>query len=368
MSRKQAIVTAAVVAAAVAVVLLAVDETGLMVSALTVLLTLGALSVLVLRVQYAVLREVRRSSTATKRADEKSNRELAKVSSRQHKIEETLAIMRKDVKSTNTKNEARIAKSAGDVDRIRALRVRLEEAERRILAGTETSRLSMEDSAKKLISQGPRETRDVVRQVEALFQLFAGEATDQRAPMPPTGNYALDAPAMLHLLHLIRSKRPQRILELGSGTSTIWIAYLCRELGIELVSLDHLEGYAQQTKAALRRHGLEDVVDLRVAPLEPVQIDGQTFEWYAQGASSDLSGIDLLIVDGPPKSTGPRARFPAVPALRDKLSDQATIVLDDMHRSGEVEILESWRSEFAELVQEDEGLSRLGVLRRGILA
>lgn len=366
MSRNQATTVLAVLAMAVAAVLLAGGsaDTGLQISSMAILLTLGALGVVVLRVQNAVLRELRRSSGATKRTEEKLGREISKVDARQAKIEEKLAAMRTEVKATNTRNEAHIEKAAGYVDRVRALRVRMEEAERRILAGTEVSRLSMEDAAKKLGSQSTRESRDVVLQIESLMQLFAQGGVESRAPMPPTGGFALDAPGLLHLLHLIRSKHPRRILELGSGTSTIWIAHLCRELGIELVSLDHLERYAERTRDGLRRHGLEDVADLRVAPLESLELGGETFQWYSSQALADLGEIDFLIIDGPPQATGPRARFPAVPVLWEKLSDQATVVLDDTHRAGEVEILESWLSQFEGLVHEDQGISRLGVLTR----
>ncbi|WP_182494911.1 O-methyltransferase [Nesterenkonia jeotgali] len=366
MSRNQATTVLAVLAVAVAAVLLAGGsaDTGLQISSMAILLTLGALGVVVLRVQNAVLRELRRSSGATKRTEEKLGREISKVDARQAKIEEKLAAMRTEVKATNTRNEAHIEKAAGYVDRVRALRVRMEEAERRILAGTEVSRLSMEDAAKKLGSQSTRESRDVVLQIESLMQLFAQGGVESRAPMPPTGGFALDAPGLLHLLHLIRSKHPRRILELGSGTSTIWIAHLCRELGIELVSLDHLERYAERTRDGLRRHGLEDVADLRVAPLESLELGGETFQWYSSQALADLGEIDFLIIDGPPQATGPRARFPAVPVLWEKLSDQATVVLDDTHRAGEVEILESWLSQFEGLVHEDQGISRLGVLTR----
>lgn len=365
-SKKQALSVLAVLVAAVAVVLLTMgnEESTAWVSSITIIVTMGVLSVLVLRVQQATLREVRRVSTLNKRSHEKAVTHLSKISTRQGKIEDKLAVMRTDVKATNSKNEARIAKSASDIDRVRQLRVRLEEAERRILASGEVSRLSMEDSVKKLTSQSTREARDGLVQMESLLQLFADDGSSRHAPMPPTGGYALDAQSLLHLLHLIRSRRPSRILELGSGTSTIWMAYLCRELGIELISLDHLEGYAEQTREGLRRHGLAGVVDLRVAPLETFELDGNSFNWYSTSAMADLDQIDMLIVDGPPQSTGPRARFPAVPVLWDKLTEGASVVLDDIHRSGELKIMESWRAEFVELVQEDKGLSRLGVMVR----
>ncbi|MGH9270032.1 MAG: class I SAM-dependent methyltransferase, partial [Ilumatobacteraceae bacterium] len=40
------------------------------------------------------------------------------------------------------------------------------------------------------------------------------------------------------------------------------------------------------------------------------------------------------------------ARYPALPALRDRLLPGATVVLDDIERSGEQEVLRRWEDEF----------------------
>jgi hypothetical protein len=58
-------------------------------------------------------------------------------------------------------------------------------------------------------------------------------------------------------------------------------------------------------------------------------------------------GIDLLFVDGPPKATGPQARFPAIPVLLSQLSDDALIVLDDTAREDERAISDRWVAEYA---------------------
>jgi len=49
-----------------------------------------------------------------------------------------------------------------------------------------------------------------------------------------------------------------------------------------------------------------------------------------------------MCVDGPPGQGTAQARWPALPALRDRLSGDSTVVLDDMIRRDEQEILEDW--------------------------
>ena len=68
-----------------------------------------------------------------------------------------------------------------------------------------------------------------------------------------------------------------------------------------------------------------------------------------RGTRSALRGglIDLLLVDGPPAyATGyGLARYPALPALHDRLAPGATVVLDDVERPGEQEVLRRWERE-----------------------
>ncbi len=48
-----------------------------------------------------------------------------------------------------------------------------------------------------------------------------------------------------------------------------------------------------------------------------------------------LAKIDLLVIDGPPSSTNPDARFPALEHLVPLLSPKATVILDDVYRDEE---------------------------------
>jgi hypothetical protein len=197
-------------------------------------------------------------------------------------------------------------------------------------------------------------------EVEALFQLF--DEFTPRAPMPSSGGFALNPTDLLDLLHLVRTRRPKLVLELGSGTSTVWIAYALEKCGGRLVSLDHDPGYAEKTRAMLAAHGLTEVAEVRDAPLRPVLLDGRSFPWYDTDALADLRGVELLLIDGPPEKTGPDARYPAMRVLEDKLADTATVVFDDAHRKDEQQALRKWVETIGGLTEEGEAPGRHAVL------
>ena len=57
--------------------------------------------------------------------------------------------------------------------------------------------------------------------------------------------------------------------------------------------------------------------------------------------------VDLLVVDGPP-ADGPGlglARLPALAALEGRLGQDAVVVLDDVARRGEQDVLAAWQQE-----------------------
>lgn len=205
--------------------------------------------------------------------------------------------------------------------------------------------------------------RDSTRQIEALTQIYA-RFPELKLPMPSTGGFAIDAQALGHLISLVEERRPRKILELGSGTSTIWFGYLSQRFDGEVVSLDHLEEYLTRTRTAVDRHHLNDQVECRLAPLEPIELDGSSFQWYSHHALEDLSDIDLVLIDGPPAATGPQARYPALPQIIDFLSPRVTVILDDAHRDEEANIVAEWQRLFPDFKQIECGTSRLAVLER----
>jgi predicted O-methyltransferase YrrM len=251
------------------------------------------------------------------------------------------------------------------------LRTILDQTQRRVLGAVEELLLNAGDRHRELTDRLAAQQKSAAhgtdhllraqtREIEALLQLF--HDFGPRAPMPSSGGFALNPTDLLDLLHLIRTRKPRLVVELGSGTSTVWMAYLLQQTGGKLISLDHESGYAEKTRAALAQHGLTEVAEVRDAPLRPVVLDGRTFPWYDVEALADLSDIDLLVIDGPPEKTGPDARYPAMRVLEKQLADAATILFDDAHREAERAALQKWVETIEGLTQEGEALGRHAVL------
>lgn len=218
------------------------------------------------------------------------------------------------------------------------------------------------NDTKALFRHVQRSSVDTVRQVEALLQLM-GRVDSPSLRFPPSGGFAMNPDSLLLLSDLILNNKPRVILELGSGSSTVWTGYFGSLVGARCVSIEHLDEYFSKTMQQLLEFGLDTTVDLRHAPLEEVSIGGAPYEWYPASIFNDLGEVDLLIVDGPPEATGPNARYPAFPILHQYLSQNALILIDDIDRAQESEMVESWISNMPGLELTDLAASRTGVLR-----
>lgn len=186
---------------------------------------------------------------------------------------------------------------------------------------------------------------EIVQEVEALDQLRRLLGVEM--PTPLLGGWAMDPVAMLNLVKSILSDKPKTIVELGGGTSTLWMALALQKIGEgKLVSFDHIEGYANATQATISAMGLDEYCEIRLVPLVPTRVGDDQFTWYDIGGAAEPGSIDMLIVDGPPAATGPLARFPAVPRLYAGLAPHAVVVLDDAGRPDEVKIKKKWLEEY----------------------
>lgn len=199
------------------------------------------------------------------------------------------------------------------------------------------------------------------QQVEALLQLLP--TLKPRWLMPSLGRWAIDARAMLHIRQIIQDHQPRQILELGSGTSTIWLGYLAEQLGASVVSIEHDERFKQRTDYLLNKHQLTDVVSTVHAPLTPLRLNGIDYHWYDRQAFEGLQNIDLLLIDGPVGTTNRWARYPALPVLWSQMAEEAVVVLDDAARPEESESVESWVNEF-DIKTVQHGVSGLAIMKR----
>jgi hypothetical protein len=151
---------------------------------------------------------------------------------------------------------------------------------------------------------------------------------------------------VLATVKAVRQLRPSLVVECGSGWSTLWLALAARRFGLlnRVVALEHAAKYARQTQKLLDAHDASSFADVRLAPLEALELDGRSWPWYSRAAWEDLTGCGVLLVDGPPGKSTPHARFPAVPALSTRLEHRVVIALDDARRRNEREIVEAWQA------------------------
>ena len=202
----------------------------------------------------------------------------------------------------------------------------------------------------------------LLNDLQALEQLIA--RYEPTATLPLVGGWAMSPTGLIWLVDQIERARPSLVVECGSGTSTLWMSLALRRAGTgRLVALEHVEEYAQQTRQLLERHGVADWAEVRHAPLTATDTPRGSFPWYELD-SATLTGIDLLLVDGPPGSTGRHARYPALHVLAGSLAPGATIVVDDSERADESKILDFWLAEDERLRRDRRVAPGVDVLRR----
>lgn len=188
---------------------------------------------------------------------------------------------------------------------------------------------------------------DDYRQIESLLSLFA--TLKPELPFPPMRDHSASPDFLRHAVSLMLSRKPSTVMELGSGASTIIIAYCLKRLGSgRIVSVDHEARFAGITAGLIEEHGLQDFATVLHLPLAPVMIEGREYLWYSMNNFELKDPIDFLVIDGPPYHVHPLARYPAIPLLLDRLAPEAAVLLDDASRPEEKRIAKMWQSEFPE--------------------
>lgn len=162
---------------------------------------------------------------------------------------------------------------------------------------------------------------------------------------------------VLLIWHLVQSRRPLTILDLGSGVSSRLFALYarsCSESGHEppdIISVDHDKGWLEKTAETLDSYGLTPYVRLVHAPLIEQNIDGQLLLSYSLKPieeATNQKSVDFLLIDGPPSAIG---RGPCLPLFAHLLAQRAVVLLDDFCRDGERAAVQQWEKGFVENIQ-----------------
>lgn len=179
--------------------------------------------------------------------------------------------------------------------------------------------------------------------------------------MPKLGKWAVSIDFALYLINLIESKKYNIVIEFGSGTSTLLIAKALKKIyknkgdSYQQITFEHLEKFFQETLENLKRKSLLDnAVKLMLSPLRTYNISkNEAYLYYSEcsevleklAKNIQLSQLKVLVViDGPPSTTGRHARYPALPIVMKYFSGaEVDFLLDDYIRQDEQEVVNMWK-------------------------
>lgn len=217
-----------------------------------------------------------------------------------------------------------------------------------------------------LLNQIHYANANLYRQIESLTWLSRNLKI--KGSLPPLRGWAASPDTLLKLhQHILRS-RPSMVVEFGSGASTVVIAdALKQNKKGKLLSIDHFADYAQKIAEQIQQEKLSDYVEFQSGELTEWTEEhlSPKAKWYPLNLLDKLKKpIDLVFVDGPPGQTNPFARFPALPAIFNQLSDEAQVWLDDAMRADEQKICQHWAKEFKLSLSFEEAEKGLAILKK----
>lgn len=189
-----------------------------------------------------------------------------------------------------------------------------------------------------------------VNETEASLQEMVNIRPLLDGPPLDYGGWAMDPHLGKTMAQLIARHEPRFVVECGSGTSTVFIAQCLKRKKTDgrVLALEHLDRFAEETRKMLRDHEVEEYGTVITAPLEQRDLEGRNQPWYGVDLAhfDQEPAIDLIVVDGPPATTGQWARYPALPLLRGYLADECVVLLDDGDRDEETAIAQNWARRF----------------------
>ena len=211
-----------------------------------------------------------------------------------------------------------------------------------------------------------RENNDNYNQVESLLSIYSH--LKFQASIPTTRVMAASPDFLKLIMETIISNKPELIVELGSGTSTIIAAKTLEKLKSGfLLSIDNDAKFAEQTRQRITLETLEKYSEVITSELKDITVNGESYNWYDTSFLEKIEiKIELLIVDGPPRIINKNARYPAIPLLKKFITDDTVILLDDGRRKDEQNTVELWLKELdkfkAEYFNTEKGTFKLSKL------
>ena len=182
------------------------------------------------------------------------------------------------------------------------------------------------------------------------------------------GSWAMDPASCRFLAGFVRALGAKRIVEFGSGFSTLMMAREIAPLENNyLLSIDSSPQYSAMAKEAMESSGCQAKVEFRVAPLRPKLYGPRLLLSYGlpEGLLEAMGPFDLALIDAPHLDYG---RESVLYDVFGALAPGGYIILDDANRENmERAYVRTWQAAYEDAIDPIllEGIGNgLGVIEK----
>ena len=204
---------------------------------------------------------------------------------------------------------------------------------------------------KNIIIKNNKELLNHKKTNEDIYALGVLQPLMNGYPYIPLNGGALRPLSAAYILNEIVINRREQIIEFGSGISTILIGRLIKKnkLKTRLVSVEHNKEWSEVLKNILSEEELSEFVTVLYIDLKKTITPFGEVKWYEVGKlKQEIKSLsfDMVIIDGPPANEPKliHSRYPGLEIMKNYLKDDYCIILDDVNRNGEKDILDSFIS------------------------
>lgn len=202
---------------------------------------------------------------------------------------------------------------------------------------------------------------------------YIAEAVAEMGKVPVSkyehpGSWAMDPASCRFLAGFVRALGAKKIIEFGSGFSTLMMAREIAPLENNyLLSIDSSQQYSDMAKEAMEGSGCQAKVEFRVAPLRPRLYGPRLLLSYnlPEGLLEALGPFDLALIDAPHLDYG---RESVLYDVFRALAPGGYIILDDANREDkERAYVRSWQAAYKDAIDPIllEGIGNgLGVIEK----
>ncbi len=180
-------------------------------------------------------------------------------------------------------------------------------------------------------------------------------------------SFSLDAPWAIceenysEILQALSNKEIERIIEFGSGISTI---RMYKDFpAAKVVSIEHHEKFQRKTVELLREYQVENAVVLH-CPLKRVRIAIRSYLTYDLNIDQLERDIDFVLIDGPVEAETLRGREAPLYMVFPLLKIGGLVVLHDYRRNSAKVVVKSWLNSYNKNLKVVQKYNRLILVRK----